>query len=244
MSADGRAAAAAAVPATVAVIVALGIERVSLQRNLAASSPFGILQSGPGPDRAARAATAALASGARALVSWGLAGGLAADLAPGTVLLPRHVRAAAGGAFEADPEWHAALERALREELAPRLEDVVTVAAALTTRAGKAAAGANGAIAADMESAAVAGVAARAGAPFVALRVIVDTADDELPGDAERWIDERGARRLAPALAAAFQPGQWRDLWILAQRYRAARRSLDRVARLVAAGGFSLPERR
>jgi len=80
MSVDGRAAALTAAPSTVAVIVALGIERAMLQKSFrAGAAPLGILQSGPGPERAARAATAALASGAQALVSWGLAGGLAAD---------------------------------------------------------------------------------------------------------------------------------------------------------------------
>jgi adenosylhomocysteine nucleosidase len=242
MSADGRSAAAAA-PATVAVIVALGIERSSLQRHLGRES-FGILQSGPGPERAAKAATTALAAGAQALVSWGLAGGLAADLPAGAVLLPRRVRAAGGGSFDADPEWHAALEHALREELRPWLGDLVTVTAALTAPAQKIAAGAGGAIAADMESAAVAAVAARARAPFVALRVVVDTAGDSLPRDAERWIDDRGDRRLMPALAAVAKPAQWRDLWVLARRYRAARAVLDRLAALAAPSAFSLPERR
>ncbi len=244
MPVDGRPAAPAAASATVAVIVALGIERTSLQKRRSAGTPsFAILQSGPGAERAARAATAALASGAHALVSWGLAGGLAADLAPGTVILPRRVRTAAGGTFDADPVWHAALERALRAELAPRVEDLVTVPAALTTFEEKHAASAGGAVAADMESAAIAAVAARAVAPFVALRVIVDTARDSLPADAERWIDERGERRLAPVLAAAFQPARWRELWILALRYRAARRTLETLAAIVAANGFCLTDR-
>ncbi len=204
MSPDGRAAAAAAAPATVAVIVALGIERASLQKTLSAAQvPLGLLQSGPGSERAARAATAALASGAHALVSWGFAGGLAADLAPGAVVLPRRVRAADGSKFDADPAWHAALVRALRADLAPRLEDLVSVTAALTTPEQKKAAGASGAIAVDMESAAIAAVAARARAPFVALRVIVDAADDSLPRR-RRTLDRRARR--AP-LAACVRRG-------------------------------------
>ncbi len=245
MSADGRAAAAAAAPATVAVIVALGIERAGLQRSLATGRvPLGLLQSGPGPERAARAATAALASGAHALLSWGFAGGLVTDLAPGAIVLPRRVRAGNGDSFDADAAWHAALVRALRADLAPRFEDLVSVTTALTTPEQKKAAGASGAIAVDMESAAIAAVAARARAPFVALRVIVDAVDDSLPGDAERWIDERGERRLLPVLAAAFQPAQWRDLWTLGQRYRAARRTFDRLAARIAGAGFCFAERR
>jgi hypothetical protein len=71
--------------------------------------------------------------------------------------------------------------------------------------------------------------------------VIVDTADDFLPADAERWVDERGERRLGPAFAAAFQPAHWRELWILAHRYRAARRTLERVAELAVKNDFWAP---
>jgi adenosylhomocysteine nucleosidase len=225
--------------------VARAIARATLPKTpVVGQQTLRVLQSGPGAARAARAATAALAAGATALVSWGIAGGLTADLAPGALVLPSRVRTANGSSHDADPAWHAALERALRVQFAPRLEDLVTVSAALTTPEHKRAAGADGAIAADMESAAVAAVAQRAGAPFVALRVIVDAAADSLPGDAERWIDERGERRLAPALAAAFQPAQWRDLWVLAQRYRAARKTLERLGAVLAANDFYVPDRR
>src|SRR5262249_25389759 len=98
----------------------------------------------------------------------------------------------------------------------------------------KAKAAAKGAGAADMESAAIAAVAARAGARFVALRVVVDGAGDELPADIERWVDERGERRIVAALSAALHPTHWRSLWMLAHRYRAARHTLARLAPIVA----------
>jgi adenosylhomocysteine nucleosidase len=236
MAVDGSV--AAATPETVAVIVALGLERASLRRAGAAQAGISVVQSGPGPARAARAASAAVEAGASALVSWGLAGALVARLAPGSVVLPRRVRGEGGQVFFADREWHAALARGLLGVLEPCFDDLVTVPAALTTAAAKAASAADGAAAADMESAAIAQVAARAGARFVALRVVVDGARDALPRNAERWIDERGERRLAPTLAAAFKPVEWRELWILGQRYRSARRTLERLAPFVVARGF------
>lgn len=237
MSASGREAAAPA--ATFAVIVALGVERAALRALVDRDPPLGVIQSGPGPERAASAATAALASGAGGLLSFGLAGALRAELEPGAVLLPRRVRSAAGDSFDADPEWHAKLAAAVRAlGLAPALDDLLSVPSAITRVADKVAAAANGAAAADMESAAIAAVAARAGARFVALRVVVDAAADELPADVERWIDERGERRIGPALSAALHPNQWRGLWTLAQRYRAARRTLARLAPIVAAARF------
>ena len=111
--------------------------------------------------------------------------------------------------------------------------------AALATPAAKsAAARAHSAIAADMESAAIARAAARGRARFVALRVVVDALNDSLPRDVESWIDERGERRIATVLGAALRPSQWRLLWILGLRYRVARRVLDRVAALLAAQQF------
>jgi len=232
MSASGPAAAAGA---NVAVIVALGVERAAFGARAGRHMPSEILQSGPGAVRAAQAATAALAAGASGLVSFGLAGALRAELAPGAVLLPRRVRSATA-AFAADPFWHAALADAVRTAgLTPSFDDLLSVPAALTTPSEKSAAAASGAVAADMESAAIAAVAARAGARFLALRVIVDAAGDSLPADVERWVDARGERRLGAALAAALRPAQWRELWILAQRYRAARRTLERLAPLVTA---------
>ena len=237
MSASGREAAAPA--ATFAVIVALGVERAALRACAEHDPPLGVIQSGPGAERAASAATAALASGASGLLSFGLAGALRAELAPGAVLLPRRVRSAAGASFDADPEWHAELAAAVRAlGLAPAVDDLLSVPSAVTRAADKAKAGASGAAAADMESAAIAAVAARAGARFVALRVVVDAAGDELPADVERWIDERGERRIGPALSAALHPAQWRALWVLAQRYRAARRTLARLAPIVSGACF------
>jgi nucleoside phosphorylase len=237
MSASGREAAAPA--ATFAVIVALGVERAALRARLERDPPLGVIQSGPGPERAASAATAALASGASGLLSFGLAGALTAELEPGAVLLPRRVRSAAGTSFDADPEWHAELAAAVRGlGLATELRDLLSVPSAIASVADKARAAANGAAAADMESAAIAAVAARAGARFVALRVVVDAAGDELPADVERWIDERGERRIGAALSAALHPTQWRGLWMLAQRYRAARRTLARLAPVVAGARF------
>jgi nucleoside phosphorylase len=237
MSASGREAAAPA--ASVAVIVALGVERAALRTRPEREPPLGVIQSGPGPERAASAATAALASGASGLLSFGLAGALRAGLDPGAVLLPRRVLSAAGACFDVDPEWHAELAAAVRDSgLKPALDDLLSVPSAITTVKDKAAAAAKGAAAADMESAAIAAVAARAGARFVALRVVVDAAGDELPTDVERWIDERGERRMSAALSAALHPAQWRCLWTLAQRYRTARRTLARLAPIVAGARF------
>jgi adenosylhomocysteine nucleosidase len=231
----------------IAFVAALALECSSLRRHLARAPGWLVVQSGPGPERAARAAERAAREGARLLVAWGLAGGLADGLVPGAVLLPRRVVATSAEPVLADAAWHVRIAAAVGER---PLEHgtLLSVSAALETPAAKrAAAAATGAVAVDMESAAVAAAAARARVPFVALRVVVDAVDDALPQGAERWIDGEGRTRLAAALSAAADVRQWRGLLKLTKRYRAARASLDELAgalaasELAAAGAARLP---
>jgi nucleoside phosphorylase len=238
MSADRYAVTGAVAPRNVAVIVALGAEHTSLRAPLAGAG-INLLQSGPGAERAARTAVAALAAGADALVSCGFAGGLTPRLQSGAVVVPRRVTTPDGAAYAADAAWSSAAAGALGAQLAVSEGDLLSVPAALLTPAAKLAAAATyGAAAVDMESAAIAASAARAGAPFLALRVIVDTVADELPANAESWIDERGNRRSVAALGAALRPKQWRSLWVLGVRYRGALRVLEQIAASAASSRF------
>jgi adenosylhomocysteine nucleosidase len=239
-------AAAAATPAisTIAIVVALGLEQASLRRSArgAPRQSISIYRSGPGEARAAAAAKAALANGARALVSWGMAGALAATIQPGTLILPRDVRSQDGRRFEANPVWHARLAAELASGFTVEQRSLLGAAEVLATpQVKEQAARSSGAVAADMESCGIARIAAHAAVPFVALRVIVDAQADRLPPRPERWIDEHGDRRFTAALAAAFAPAQWPSLWLLAQRYRVARGVLDSLAERLLRVDFLLP---
>jgi hypothetical protein len=96
-----------------------------------------------------------------------------------------------------------------------------------------------GAVACDMESAAIAAVAAAHGLPFVAIRAIVDDAGMALPPVARAAMDSDG--RLQPlrlTTALAGRPGavhaQLRSLKNLAVAYRAARMALGEAAEWLA----------
>lgn len=220
--------------ATVGFIAALEIECASLRRQTSRAGTWLVVQSGPGASRAAAAAARALDSGARVLVSWGLAGGLLPKLAAGAVVAPRRILVQGAEPFEVDPTWHSRLT-ALADELALECGDLVSVPAALESpEAKRAAAAATRAVAVDMESAAIATAAARARVPFVALRVVVDGVGDALPRGAEQWIDEFGRRRTAATLRAVVDLRQWRPLLTLARRYRVACGALDRLAEALA----------
>jgi adenosylhomocysteine nucleosidase len=90
-----------------------------------------------------------------------------------------------------------------------------------------------GAVAVDMESAAVAQVAAEHQLPFVTLRVIVDTASVSLPLSVTRMIDPAHAGRsgLWRAWTLASAPQHWGALLGLARASRIARQALSDCAR-------------
>jgi adenosylhomocysteine nucleosidase len=226
-------------PKRIAVIAALALERGGLDAAPAGTSRIDIHQSGPGAERAAATARAAIASGARALVAWGLAGGLVAALRPGDVVLAERGLAPGQPAWRAEPRWHAALERALGSGFRVHTGMLVSVAEVLTSPLAKrAAAESCGAVAVDMESAAVAAVAADARIPFVAVRIVADASADALPDDVGKWIDASGRRRLQPLLGTIVAPAQWPTLLRLATRYRAARRTLDALASCLVPNAF------
>lgn len=219
---------------SIGFVAALAIECTSLRRHSPRAGRWLVLQSGPGAARAGDAAQRAVGAGAGLLVSWGLAGGLGAAVPPGTVVLPRRVLSEGAEPVEVDALWHARLS-ALATDLSVDGGDLLTVPAALESPAAKrAAAAATGAVAVDMESAAIGTAAARAGVPFVAARVVIDGCDDALPSGSESFVDARGNRRTLAAMRASLDPRQWRALITLAGRYRLASGVLDRLARALA----------
>lgn len=218
--------------ARVAVIVALGVERACIR-------PTGprvtLVQSGPGGARAADAAGTVLAAGACALVSFGLAGGVAADARPGRLLLPREVVTPDARRFVVEPRWHSRLAAALASvDERPLLAAAGVVASADEKRR----AAALGAAGVDLESGAIAAAAAKAGIPFAVIRAVADGPGDELPAGIDTWVGADGETRLARVVLAALKPANWVPLVMLARRYAAARRSLEYAARRLAQEDF------
>ena len=202
--------------------------------------------SGMGIAAAAQSARALVGAGAGALVSWGMAGGLDPELAAGTVFLPAEVVSTEGGAVTTNQRWRERLGEAIRAGV-PRGggavgspgTGLVTHGKLLTTgkSVGSRTDKANlfrqtGAAAVDMESLAIAEIARAHQLPFIAVRVIVDNAADALPRAVTAAADAEGhlqVWRLMGELVRA--PGELAPLLRLAQRYRAANRSLAAVAR-------------
>jgi adenosylhomocysteine nucleosidase len=186
--------------------------------------------SGIGRAAAETAARSLVEAGVSALITFGMAGGLDPALKPGSVVLPREVISPEGKYYAACPSWRERVAAAVRPLCAVTEGNLLTSAYAIDTPGEKAAAfHRTGAAAVDMESAAVAEVAAQHNLPFIAARVIVDTAADRLPRAvvaASRAGRVQFGRLLAGMVLA---PGEIAALVRLARRYRIAMRSLRAV---------------
>jgi adenosylhomocysteine nucleosidase len=188
---------------------------------------------GIGGAAAARGARALVAAGCGALASWGLAGGLDPALTCGAILLPEEVILDGGSSLRTASAWRERIAQSLEARWPVRQGRLLTSVRALGAVADKAAAfrvTAAGAV--DMESFAVAEVAAAHGLPFVAVRVIVDTAGDELPPALAGVADASGQLSVGRLLRSVVsEPASIATLLRLARRYRAARRSLRAIVR-------------
>lgn len=221
--------------ALVGVVVALAVERRSLKVASRATGSTVVIQSGPGFERAAAAARAAIRAGATALLSWGLAGGLAEQARPGSVLVPDRIVTSDGRVLPTDDAWRRAFLARLGDDVDRVDGALLTVDRVLATPAAKAcSASVSGAVAADMESAAIAELARTHGLPFLAVRVVADGSSEALPRRVDDWLTPEGQARLAPLLRVLLEPRELVRLVRLARRSRAATRVLTALATHVA----------
>ncbi len=198
-----------------------------------------LVLSGMGAERAAAAAATLADEGVSVLMSWGTAAAIAPGVDPGASgagdPCARRRRPRVG--------YRRRLARTLAAALAPahqvfeqRLVD--TPELVVDAAAKRALYDAASAIACDMESAAIAKVAADRGLAFVSVRAIIDDASMALPPVARAAMDADGRLRPAALLAAmAGRPAsmhvQLRALKNLAVAFRAARITLADVAKVV-----------
>lgn len=152
---------------------------------------------GPGPRLAHEAAwTGCGMTAARAVVSTGYCGGLDPELTVGDIFAATEVRCGSGeGGYPAMPVE------------APHSGPLLSVDRVAVTQAEKAALFTSGESAVEMEAGAVAAVAGSLGLPFYCVRVVSDTAGEELPLDFNRYRDGAGRfSRAWIAMAAVLRP--------------------------------------
>ncbi len=179
------------------------------------------------------AAERLIRAGARALVSFGVAGGLDPALRPGTLLVPHEVLTD-GRRLPTDPDLNRRLGQASDIALLGAERIVASAAAKIAlfnaTRAG----------AVDLESGAVAQVATRHGIPFAVLRAICDPAERDLPPAALVPPTRNGGIPLVRIIGSVLkQPTQLPFLPALAAdaaaAHRALRQAVGRIGTALAA---------
>lgn len=166
-----------------------------------------LIKTGMGPAAAAAAAHAILSEVALdAVVSTGYAGGLGlagiGDVIVGTDVRD-WTREQPQPVLRADPALLAIARAAAGEAKLAWSEGPVATVSRVLCRAAekKALAQASGAIAVDMESAAIALAAASRNVPFVLVRAVSDRVDEDLPLDFNLWLTPGGRVRALVRLA-------------------------------------------
>jgi adenosylhomocysteine nucleosidase len=165
--------------------------------------------------------------GAGALISFGLAGGLDPALRPGALIVASAV-IARDARYPTDRDLSRMLGGGTPHIMFGADAIVADVAEKRRLRQR------TGAAAVDLESGAVARIAAMRGIPFAVLRAICDPAECELPPAALVGLDARGGIRAWRVLGSiAAHPAQLAALLALAADAAAAKRSLGARVRSI-----------
>lgn len=183
----------------IGVVVALPAEAVSLLgRQLAVGErlelPGGhsLKISGTGP-RHARTAAEELASDCEALISWGCAGALSPDMRPGCLLVPERISGEDGDLLETDSVWRGRLLQRLSASAEIHTGLLQESSVIVAEKAEKVRIHSeSGAIATDMESAAIGRVAGESGLPFLVIRSVADHQGMTLPRSVMYSLDSHG----------------------------------------------------
>lgn len=203
---------------SVGIVVALKVEAATLSHAVVLpgcltplANGAGLWLSGMGPAAARKAALALVEAGAQSLASFGVAGALDPKVRSGTLLCPARVIDQQGHAYVTDGIWRERLQQRLATAGLTAQVDIALLSLAQplsSSTAKRAAHNQYQAAAVDLESAAVAAVAARHHLPFMVLRAIVDERDDELPETLQAAIDAWGQPRWAQLFTALLRhPG-------------------------------------
>jgi nucleoside phosphorylase len=230
---------------TVGIVVALKVEAATLTHMTDSvvqpdcltllANGAGLWLSGMGQVAARTAALALVEAGAQALATFGVAGALDPNLRSGTLLCPTRVVNQQGYAYATDPIWRERLQQRLATAGLTALVDIalVSLTQPLSSSAAKRAAQNHyHAAAVDLESAAVAAVAASHELPFMVLRAIVDERDDELPEALQAAIDAWGQPRWPQLFTAVLRhPGLLMRLPGLSAQMNKALAALSAAAR-------------
>jgi nucleoside phosphorylase len=216
------------VSAFVAVICGLKSEAAAIKASLAAAKiDAGKARIGVSGANAARAedlSEGLIAAGARAVISAGLCGGLAPDLKPGDLIIGERVVSASGDVILSDRKLLAAAPKNIHRVAIFGSDDIIDSAEKKAQLFGRYASQT-----VDMESHGAARAAARAGAPFIAVRAVADGSSRALPKAALGAVTPSGGVNVVSVLIECVKaPQQFEEIAMLGRDSGAATETLRR----------------
>lgn len=189
---------------------------------------------GMGPERARGAARKMVESGFNALISWGTAGALAADIAPGSLIIPETVRAGTGDVYPTATKWRNSVINRLRDcpsniylgQLADSMHVLTRDSEKYRVRQQ------TDALAVDMESGAIAETARQNKVPLLVIRAVSDSSTMSIPDSVTRFTGPYGEVRMLRLLQSLVRrPGDIPAMVQLARGFSAAARTLAWIGR-------------
>ncbi len=221
----------------VGIIVALRAEarcitqqRIPFDQAIVLDESLVIRICGMGGVAARRAATALCEQEkVTRLISFGVAGALDDSLQPGDLILPKSVLADRN--YPADDGWRTRVQRCLPGRINVIQCSLVTSDTVITTETAKRMlASQSGGCAVDMESGAVAAVAAEKGVPFLAIRAISDPVQFSPPAELMTALKPDGSVKPVPLLTLLLKRSlHLNELLRLAPGMQAACKTLKQV---------------
>jgi adenosylhomocysteine nucleosidase len=191
-----------------------------------------VVYSGAGYQNAHAAAELLIAKGATHLVSWGCAAGLAKYLKAGDLVLPDTVIDGDNARIAVNTEWQKHCIQLLSISREVHTGSLLTTEQLVTSSKDKKQLNLKtGAVALDMESAAIAKVAQQRGLSFLVVRAIADSVNANLPQAVTHALNAQGDIELKKlVLFLALHPYELSGLIKLGLHFRAAKKTLQQVA--------------
>ncbi|MCK5356301.1 MAG: phosphorylase [Methyloprofundus sp.] len=188
--------------------------------------------SGAGPENATAATRTLIDRGAKQLISWGCAGALAPQLKAGDLVIPSAILATNNIQLATQDHWSQLIIKSLEQSIKCYNGQLFESGSVINLAQDKAEQyQQTRALAVDMESAALARAAQQAGIPFVAIRSIVDSADQDLPKAIDYAMTAKGVISLPKLmLYLCTHPAELIGLIKLGMNFNSARKTLKKVA--------------
>jgi adenosylhomocysteine nucleosidase len=192
-----------------------------------------VAHSGAGPVNAQSAAELLIAEGASRLISWGCAAALSESLKPGDLVLADELIDAGNVEMAVNDDWRGYAKNRLANFAAVhggRLAESRGIVS--SSKEKKQLHSITGAVALDMESIAIARVARQHTLPFLAIRVIADPVNMNLPGAINYSLNDQGEVVLKKLIFFLFlHPAELPGLIKLGLHFNAAKKTLKSIAK-------------